>query len=1058
MFNIRRSSIVKPTFRETINYGHPLAQGLVGAWLMNEGGGTSVFSFVNDNDVLTGNSTWGTGQIWTPGQHPLGMVVYNSATNGGLLNTTPSAGLKPTTAVSLFWHGACNVGGTANLGNNPLLVGMTFNAHANSTPFWSYGIGMQNGGTGILFQASIGGAALFDTAASVVTSGALASYGYSAISGSQLGYKNGRQILSASHTGGSLTYSTGYLQIGNDAVGGGNTQAWNSAAYVWNRTLLPAEHQAIAENPWCFFDRRKPRSFFFFGSSSSDQNLSPTGKASDFAAGTPDLVYTQDIGPTGKTSDFAAGNPDVQNNTINPTGKPSDFAVGTPLLSHSTLTPTGKASDFAAGAPFINLVQTIAPTGLPSAFAPGVPSVTPAKTINPTGLASAFAAGVPTVQGGPQRIVPTGLPTGFRAGNPTIQGGRAGVSIFIGGIDVTPFISLQGLSNPGQDASTTATTVQLTSQQIGRWTAVFDYYDPTQTTFPEIAQTFKFMENGVVLFSGGIVKVEVDRFDSPNLIQPYHVTAQDWSAICDRRVVNQTYFAGTDVAAAVLDIWNTVVLNPNEGITANSVPATIDTLDTNEVFAFQTVTQCFDQLAVDTGCTWWIDEFADLHFVPITTLPTCPFALTESSRNWRALSASATLLDFRSKQYVVSNLAAVPGIANQTPGQPGYGGTTVTETYTLPQAAAVARGFFLGSLVTNFPILSIVDLKVNGVSQVTYLGTSGFNFRHVYWYFSGFPFLIPPNAANNTPIFPNPPTSSPDPSNGDVLVISYVTVQTSQSAVVQGGSPLVPATPGVAGTWGSGEFDNVAQVQNINLQSDLDGIANALLIRSNMVPIIMQFETDQPGARVGQKISVTLPLSFLPATDSFMITQVQGTLMTGVLEFGSAMRWVVTATTGQDLGNSTKWFERLIARTENPLPVQQFDQLTFVLAPSGSVTSGVPTVNPKPLSTAGTLVEVFAMAGVPPTNQDLVIDILDNGVSILGPGNLLTIPAGSFNQISSTVFAALGLGVSIGDVLTVSLSYKVKGGAPTPASSVTVNVRWSTAGLPAGQSQPGVYN
>lgn len=793
----------------------------------------------------------------------------------------------------------------------------------------------------------------------------------------------------------------------------------------------------------------------------STQDIGPTGLASGFAAGSPDLVYTQDIAPGGLASGFAAGDPTVQNNTITPTGKPSDFATGIPAVGSNTITPTGKASDFAAGVPFLNEIQTIAPTGKASDFAAGVPLVELVQTIDTTGKASDFAAGTPNVQGSAQGIVARGLASGFQAGLPGVAGGTGGIQIIIGGVDYTAYLSRLGVANPGQDSQAVAQPLQITSQTIGRWTAIFDLIDITLETYPVIDQTLVIMENGVRIFSGGLVQVVVDRFDMGTVMQVYHCTAQDWSAICDRRIVNATYLAGVDVAFAVRDIWANVLCNPNEGITANNVPTSIDTLDSNEVFSFVTVTQAFDQLATDTGCVWWIDEYADLHFVAIENLPSCPFSLSETSKNFRALIATGTLLDYRNVQYVKSNVAAVPGVAEQqsgglSPGEPGYGGPVITEKYTLPQAAAEDRGFVLGAIVTNFPILQIVGLTVNGVSQPTYLGTVNYNFQQAWWYFPGFPFLYAPDSDNDAPSLPSPPVTSPYPSSGDVVQISYIAVATSQSVVVnKNGTPLSPSLPGAAGTWGSGIFENVAQVQNVNLQSDLNAIADALLSRSGDVPIMLQFETDEQGARVGQQIAVDLPDSFLLSSDSFLITNIQGTLQSGVLAYGSAMRWVIQAMTGQDLGNSTKWFERLIARTENPLPVQQFDQITFVVAPGGNVTSASATTNPVPSSTSGPLVEAFAIAGTPPTGQNLVIDILDDGVSILA--SPLVIPAGSEDQISTTQFASPGQQIAIGDILTLNISYAITGANPTPASNVTVNVRWSTAGLPAGQTQPGVY-
>ena len=801
----------------------------------------------------------------------------------------------------------------------------------------------------------------------------------------------------------------------------------------------------------------------------ASQTISPTGKASDFAAGSPDLKYDQNLSPTGKPSDFAAGVPLVSNpNEISPTGKPSDFAVGTPLLSFGTLGMIGKPSDFVAGSPTINLFEYISPTGKPSDFVAGVPNLIPAKIIAPSGKPSDFVAGSPTIAGGPQVVQPGGLRSAFAAGLPALAGpggvgpaGVGGLRIWIGGVEFTKYLMNQGVANPGADAQTTAQPPQLTSQTIGRWTLTFDLCDVELLATPTLDGTVLLMENGQRLFSGGLITDQLDRYDMGSLFQTYHCTAQDWSAICDRRIVNATYLAGDDVSSVILDIWAQVLCNPNEGMTATAVaPTGTDTLDQNEVFSFVTVTQAFDQICTDQGWVWWVDVFANIHAVPNASLPTCPFSLSEASNNFRALAATATLVDFRQTQYVVSNVTAVPGVAVQgangiNPGDPGYGGPVVTETYTLPQARAAALGLDLPAIIPNFAMLQVTALSVNGVAQPVQLGNQTLNFQKSWWYDPGFQYLYGPDVNHNSPALPYPPTTSPYPSAGDVVTFSYIAIQTAQSAVVQAGDPLHPSTPGSMGTWGSGTFENVQQVKNINLQSDLNAIAAALLNRSNFVPTQIQFETDVPGAQVGMALPVNLPLSFLPSADKFLITQIQATASTGPLEYGSRFKWVIYANTGQDIGNAVKWFERFVARTENPLPIQQFAEQNWIIAPGASVSSATAVTNPVVLQAGGNLVQAYAICGIPPTGQSLVIDILDNGVSILGPGNQIVIPSGTTDPVYVTSFALPT--VAIGDILTLAISYLVGSGAPTPAQSMTVSVRWSTPGLPAGQTQPGVY-
>ena len=1062
MLPVRRSRIIQPSLGQTIAYGNPRTAGLIGAWEMVDGGGPTVTDLTN----RYGSGTINGGGVWTVAQQ--GTEVALTAASSQYIQVASNSANYPLAPVGTSGTASFTVEILVWLNSLRNYQGLFSKTDSNEP--WPIDTYIDNAGTLHFFWGNGG------SSSSLTVGGMTASKWLHIVitaNAAEVGniYLNGILIATTSSVA-TCSDGSGAIRLGNRNDNATYLDGKIARARLWNRPLLPAEVMDEYVNPFSIFDARTPRVFGYQGGSNV-QTLIPTGLPSAFAAGTPDLKYNQDLGMTGLASGFAPGEPNLEFlNTVIPTGLPSGFAVGVPTLSLGTITPTGKASDFAPGRPTLNLYQAVVPTGLPTAFAAGKPSLVPAQVIDTTGLASGFVPGQPVVTGGPQRIALSqlGLPSGFKAGVPTLTGGEPGIMLLIGGVDYTRYLSVQGIANSGTDSTTVAQPMQITSQTLGRWTAIFDFIDLAGAAYPEIQQTFVLIENGVKIMSGGIVSVQVDRIQSAiGSLQSYHVTAQDWSAICDRRVVNATYPAGSDIAGIVLSIWANVLCVPNEGITANNVPeigGPLGLTDTTEVFNFVSVTQAFNQLATDTGCVWWIDQNADLHFIDYTELPVCPFSLTETSDNWRALSATATTAaDYRNVQYVTSNLTAVPGVAEQqsgpnpiAPGQPGFGGPVITETYTLPQAAAVARNLLFGVIITNFPIAQITALTVNGVAQPVINGTglTEYNLQQSWWYDPGFPFLTPPYVGNDTPVFPYPPVTSPYPMSGDVVVISYIAISSSQQAVVaMGNGPLVPATPGLAGTWGSGIFENVQQVQNINLQGDLAAIAQALLNRSDYVPIQIQFETDEPGAMVGQSIYINLPFSFLPGATQWTITYIQATLQTGVMLYGSQFRWVIQATSGQDLGNSTYWFERLIQRTENPLPIQQTGQLTFVLAPGGSLTAGVPANNPVPLTTAGALTQAYVICGTPPTEQNLVVDILDNGVSILS--SPLIVPAGSAAQVLTMSFAVAGLTVAIGDLLSVSISYQVIGLAPTPAANVTVYVQWTVAGLPAGQIQPGVY-
>ncbi|MFB0523909.1 MAG: hypothetical protein ACETVZ_00085, partial [Phycisphaerae bacterium] len=57
--------ILKPIRAIQLNKSHPFARGLIGYWIMNEGGGSKVFDLSgNDNTgTFVGNTAWAAGKF-----------------------------------------------------------------------------------------------------------------------------------------------------------------------------------------------------------------------------------------------------------------------------------------------------------------------------------------------------------------------------------------------------------------------------------------------------------------------------------------------------------------------------------------------------------------------------------------------------------------------------------------------------------------------------------------------------------------------------------------------------------------------------------------------------------------------------------------------------------------------------------------------------------------------------------------------------------------------------------------------------------------------------------
>lgn len=1059
--NWRRVLSSKPPYGAHINWGHPLAKNLVGAWLCNEGSGLQTVSLVNRNDALIFQNSGVSSIVWQTGV--LGACPSQGVlTDAGMLVASPSAGLLQTNVVSIFTRVTLSTAGDS--GNNALIAGASYSATSGGFPNndIAYGVHRLNGDpSGLSFtdfgnstQNKQGVTGLLTSTMTPMDLG----FTFDA-NGNAIGYFNGRQVCSAARSG-PISYITpaficGYNAQGVDNAGVGQ---WG-VIYVWGRELSPAENIWLHEDPYALVEWKKPRLLNFFGKPPTPGVISPPGIASSFAAGTPTLVG--------------------QDQTI--------------------VVSSGIASSFVAGTPTMvgGSAQTITVTA---------------------GIASSFAAGTPAMVGPAQTVIlSAGIPSSFVAGTPALVGGAAGVSLFIGNVFIK-YLVPAGLSWPRQGAggggggtgAATGGALTITQTAIGRATYSFDLAVLDGSGYvPRATQTVILMENGKKLFAGCIKAASSDPAPGYGLTSTsaigFHVDCADKSSICDNRVVIKTYPVGTDVQGMILDIVANF-LN-GEGITTQGVNVT-DTLDSAMVFNYTSVSNAFDQITSLTGAQWWIDFNGVLHFVVIQSSPTAPFGLTATSGNFRNFVSTESTIGYANKFYAVSNLVVGPAaggggsitasvtnaqgtgyapgdtftviggdgtavgqvdtvgaggvvltytltvdgnnysigvaatsaitgvgtglninITAVSPPATGAAGTVRTETYTLDgsgnQAQALAAGLAPGYLLLALPINVLVSVSVNGTPIPVYPFSSGVQPGDGYYWFNG--------DAQAAVIYPEGFL----PAAGATVVVGYIPV--FQNATVNSGTPLT-------GTCGSGVVEGVIQVPNISLQSQLDAIAAAYQLRNGVIPFLISYETDTPGLFVGQKQSIDLPLVGLGNTAIYITTVTMSIEQinegAAPMPAGSAFRYVIEATTQQNLGNWITWFERFIARTNYPLPVPRYEVAQMVLAPGGSLGGGTVAQNSYVAKNSGLVFAASGQANTPPVGQNLLLQFLVNGSPLLTTP--LVIPAG----VSTVVYAPAGTippGATIykGDTITTLVSYQTTTLTPTAAGSVSFDLEWS---------------
>lgn len=749
------------------------------------------------------------------------------------------------------------------------------------------------------------------------------------------------------------------------------------------------------------------------GGSGGTQTLVPAGVASQQAVGTPELSYTQDVAPDSVDPQRAVGTPSVAggNQTVSPVGVTTNRAFGVPIVAGPVI-PVGVASRQAVGTPGVKANQVVAPDGVASQQAVGVVDVRHVQAVFPNGVASRQAVGSPQISGGPQSVVLQGQGINRRAvGIPRVTGGRNGVEFIVGGVEMAYSRHLEEFQ------------LRIQSQTIGRWNLTGRLVDKTGgVIYPRMGSTCLVQEFGQKRFAGCIQEVQGDRELSSDVLH-YGLTAVDKSGILDHRIVKpSSYTADQDGADVIRDLASKWL--GGEGITLNNVPLTLGALGSDlPLLTLPTVRNAFDQVATLTATVWWIDVDGDCHFSKLDHLDAAPVSFTENSKNWRKLSWRETAIDYRTTQYVVSNLNTVPTGIN------GISGYARAETITLPQAEAQARGFTLGAFVLAFPALAITSFKVNGVDKPIFaIGDTNPGaqpWSTMWFYFPG-----------GTGMYIAAPIEGPDlPHTGDVVTISYITG--AQNAGVEVGTALAPVdgSGNPLGTCGSGNYEVVEQVKDVDDQASLNNLAASILARKGGIPILLTVETDVPGFAPGQLLTVDIPKARL-GSRTFLVTQVTGVLM-GTKDLGhrSAFRWTIQGTTLLDPGNWVNYLQRLFQRSETPAPLPRYETVTFISPAGSALTGGTSITNPSPVENTGPMTELWYCASEDLADQAIVFQLRAGGNQI----GQLTVPPGTLKNTLVTFDypATAPQYVFRKDVLSLDVSFQVTGPNPAPISGIT---------------------
>jgi hypothetical protein len=419
------------------------------------------------------------------------------------------------------------------------------------------------------------------------------------------------------------------------------------------------------------------------------------------------------------------------------------------------------------------------------------------------------------------------------------------ITFTIGGVDTTPLVRVDSL--------------KVQDRLNGRNTASFDLVSEDGTYRPTIGAEVVITRDGTRLFAGFVNDYEEEDVPGSWDALLFRVPCVDYNAICNQRLVAKAYEApGQTLGDIVLDIVASFLAG--EGITTANVQdgPIID----KAVWNYQYVAEAFNDLADLSGYIWYIDYNKDLHFVSRDT-NAAPFALTDTSGNFRKMKVRRTREQYRNKQIIRAGKDLTDPL---------------TETF---KGDGETRVWPLKWPVGAVPTSILLD----GVPKT--FGIGGVDTGKDFYWNKGTAAITQDDSATK------------------------LTAANIGTIIYRGEFPIVLAAQDDAQIaerqaveGGTGIHERVEDFPAVNSTEQAEQGARGLIEKYGRIPRIVTFETDVPGLAAGQLLTIANSLHDL--SGSFLIESVSFGDM-----FGRDLRYTVKALDGSNLGGWEEFFRAL---------------------------------------------------------------------------------------------------------------------------------------------------
>ena len=435
----------------------------------------------------------------------------------------------------------------------------------------------------------------------------------------------------------------------------------------------------------------------------------------------------------------------------------------------------------------------------------------------------------------------------------------------------------------GQPAAYRAGTLSISGSLGTRTVATFSTVDhPPFATTVEVGQVVEIRdETGSLIFAGTIDSID-EEIDPAETVRFKRVACVDYNQIADRHLVAYVYqpddltptlYAGDVIKDIVSRFF--VFGGVTEGIDTSNVE---DGPEIEKfVFNYVPASQAFDDIADLTGYVWYTDYEKKLYFTPRDKYE-APIIIGGKTQNWRNMKITESRDLYRNRQIVRA-------------------GTALTDPR-IDTVVAAEAGQKLFEV--PFPVGTASAVTVNGVPKT--LGVTGLHEgRDFYWSYGS-----------------NVLTAEVAPGTGAAVALTYrgmfpILVDERLDAEILARRAL---------EGGTGVYEAIADDPAINVQPVAVQKALAYLRKHGVIPQTVRFETDCPGLRPGQLITIKFVSAGL--NDYYLIESVNMRDLQGRIN-----RYQVSAVSGDALGGWLEWFSAL-ARQAQKFVLYDEDQVSML--------------------------------------------------------------------------------------------------------------------------------